>query len=48
MVDNEMQRLLHLGIVKELMLPYYSPTMLIARKNSNLKGITTDFRNFEQ
>ena len=36
-IDKEMRRLVHLGILKQDMLSFSSPIMLIARKNSNLK-----------
>ena len=44
MIDKEMQRLIHLGILKQDMVPYSSPIMLIARKALSLKRIITDFR----
>ena len=44
MIDKEMQRSVHLGILKKDMSPYSSPIMLIARKNFGLKKIITDFR----
>ena len=43
-IDKEMQRLVHLGILKKDISLYSYPIMLIARKNSSLKRITTDFR----
>ena len=43
MIDKEMQRLGHLGILKQDMYPCSSPIMLIAAENSNLKGIITNF-----
>ena len=36
MIDNNMQRLVHLGILKQEMSPY-PPIMFIARTNSDLK-----------
>ena len=44
MIDEEMQRLVHLGILKKDMSPYSSPIMLIARENSSWKRIITDLR----
>ena len=44
MIEKEMQRLVHLGILKKDMSQYSSPIMLIARKNSLLKRIITGFR----
>ena len=38
MTDKEMQRSVHLGILKKDMSPQSSPIMLIARMNSILKG----------
>ena len=43
MVDKDMQKLVHIGILKQDMSPY-SPIMLNARKKSRLKRIITDFR----
>ena len=45
LIDKEMQGLVHLGILKQNMSPYFSPIMLIARKNSHLTKIITDFRS---
>ena len=44
MTDKQMQRLVHLGILKQNMWPYLPPIILIARKNLSLKRIITDFR----
>ena len=33
MIDTYMQRLAHLGILKQDISPYSSPTMIIARNN---------------
>ena len=44
MIDKEMQRLVHLGILKQHMPSYSSPIMFIAKKISSLKTIITDFR----
>ena len=44
MIDKELQRLAHFGILKKDISPYSSPIMLIARKNSGLKRIITYFR----
>ena len=44
MTDEEIQRLVFLGILKQDMSPLSSLIMLKARKNSNLKRIITDFR----
>ena len=44
MIDKEIQRLVHLGILKRDMALYSSPIMLIARKIYGLKRIITDFR----
>ena len=44
MTDKEMQRLVHLGILKQDMSSYSSPIVLIVRKNSCLKRTITDFR----
>ena len=44
MIYKEMQRLLHLGTLKQDMLQYSSPITLIARKNSCLKRIITYLR----
>ena len=44
MIDKEMQRLVHLGILKKDMSPYSSCIILIARNNSSLKRIITDIR----
>ena len=43
MIYKRMQRLVHLGILKQDMSPYSSLIMLIARKNSSLKGFITGF-----
>ena len=43
MMDKEMINLVHLGILKKDMQPYTTPIMLIARENSDLKKIITDF-----
>ena len=44
MIDKVMQRLVHLGILKQDISPYSSPTMLTDRKNTNLKRIITDLK----
>ena len=44
MIDQEMQGSVHLGILKKDMSLYSSPIMLIARKNSSLNRIITNFR----
>ena len=44
MIYKGMQRLVHLDILKQYMSPYSSPIMFIARYNSGLKRIITDFR----
>ena len=46
MINGGMQRLEHLDIAKQGMPPYSSHIMLIAIKNSHLKGIIMDFRFF--
>ena len=43
MIDKEMQRLICISILKCDMSQYSSLIMLIARKNSSLKRIITDF-----
>ena len=43
-IDKEMQRLVHLVILKKDMSPHSFPIMLIARKNSSLKRIITDLK----
>ena len=44
MIDNEIQRLVHLGILKKDMSLDSLPIILSATKNSCLKRIITDFR----
>ena len=44
MIDREMRRGCLLGILKKGLSSYSSPVMLIARKNSELKRIVSDFR----
>ena len=44
MIDKEMQRLVHSGILKQDRTLYSSLIMLIATKSSILKRIITDFR----
>ena len=44
MIDKELQRLAHLGLLQQNISAYSSPIMLIARKNSNLNRMITDFR----
>ena len=44
MIEKDVQRMVHLGILKKDMSPYSSPIILIAGKNSSLKRIITDIR----
>ena len=44
-LDKEMRRLFHLGILKEGFLAYMSPVMLISRKMTSDKKVVTDFRH---
>ena len=44
MISKEMQRLVHLGILKKDMSLYFLPIMLVARKNCSLRRIITEFR----
>ena len=43
--EKEMKRLCHLGILKEDLLAYSSPVMLISRKVTKDKRVVTDFRH---
>ena len=45
-LDKEMRRLCYLGILKEGILAYSSPVMLISRKMTSDKRVVTDFRHF--
>ena len=42
--DKEMERLVKLGILKEVLSGYSSPAMAIPRKNSSIPRIDGDFR----
>ena len=44
-LDREMKRLCHLGILKEGFSAYSSPVMLISRKGTKDKRVITDFRH---
>ena len=44
-IDNEMKCLCYLGILKEGVLPYLSPVMLISNKLTQDKRVVTDFRH---
>ena len=44
-LDKEMRRLCHLGILKEGFLAYSSPVMLISRKMTSDKRVVTGFRH---
>ena len=44
-LDKEMKRLCHLGILKESFSAYLSPVMLISRKVMQDKRVVTDFRH---
>ena len=44
-LDKEMKRLCHLGILKEGFSAYSSPVMLVSRKLTQYKRIVTDFRH---
>ena len=43
-IDNEMDRLVKLGILKKGLSGYSSPAMAIARKNSNIPRVVGNFR----
>ena len=45
LIDEEMERLCYLGILKEGFAPYSSPVMLISRKLTKDKRVVTDFRH---
>ena len=45
LIDKEMKCLCYLGILKEGLLAYSSPVMLISRKLAQDKRIVTDFRH---
>ena len=44
-IDKEMKRLCYLGILKEGILAYSTPVMLISRKLTRDKRVVTDFRH---
>ena len=44
-IDNEIKRLVHLGVLRQGLSSYSSPIMLIPRKNSTLPRMVTDFRH---
>ena len=44
-IDKEMKRLCYMGILKEGLLAYSSPVMLINRKLTKDKRVVTDFRH---
>ena len=44
-LDKEMKRICHLGILKEDFLVYSSPVRLIDRKLTKDKGCVSDFRH---
>ena len=44
-LDKEMKRLCYLGILKEGILAYSSPVMLVSRKLTQDKRVVTDFRH---
>ena len=44
-LDKEMRRLCHLGILKEGFSPYSSPVMLISQKLTSDKRVVMDFRH---
>ena len=44
-IEKEMKRLCYLGILKEGILAYSSPAMLISRKLTKDKRVVTDFRH---
>ena len=44
-IDKEMKRLCYMGILKEGLLAYSRPVMLIIRKPTNDKRVVTDFRH---
>ena len=44
-IDREMKRLCYLGVLKERILAYSSPVMLISRKLTKDKRVVTDFRH---
>ena len=46
-LDKEMKRLCYLGILKEGVLAYSSPVMLISRKLTQDKRVVTDFRHLK-
>ena len=45
LIDKEVKGLCYLGILKEGILPYSSPVMLISRKLTKDKRVMTDFRH---
>ena len=45
LIDKEMKRLCHMGILKEGFSAYSSPVMLISRKSTKDKRVVTDFRH---